>query len=232
MYIALPDDIMVKIFMSFTVKDILNCLCLVCKRWKAISKSHQLWRILPLDNCKVKCLNKGNLLSILAHSSGFECLSINYIELPELSYTILQNSLIRASKLVYLDLSGQPLMNIDFIRMEKVPPLVTLTLDDYLNLYTGSEQFMDIIRLLTNLRYLSLNRVSLSQRQAITIAKAQPELFLLGLSGAHGLCSRDVLTILQSCNVRLHFLQLSPYLNHKEALRDLCSEYDVTVNFV
>ena len=157
--------------------------------------------------CKVKCLNKGNLLRILAHSSGFECLSINYIKMPELSYTILQNSLIRASKLVYLDLSGQPLMNIDFIRMEKVPPLVTLTLNDCLNLYTGSEQFMDIIRLLTNLLYLSLNRVCLSQRQAITIAKAQPELFLLGLSGTHGLCSRDVLTILQSWNVRLHFLQ-------------------------
>ena len=232
MYIALPDDIMVKIFMSFTVKDILNRLCLVCKRWKASSNSHQLWRILPLDNWSVKCLNKGNLLSILAHSSGYECLSINYIKLPELSYTILQNSLIRASKLVYLDLSGQPIMNIDFIRMEKVPPLVTLILDDCLNFYTGSEQFIDIIRLLKNLRYLSLNRVSLSQRQAITIAKARPELFLLGLSGTHGLCSRDVLNILQSCNVRLHFLQLSPYLNHKEALRDLCSEYDVTVDFV
>lgn len=80
-YIALPDDIMVKIFMSFTVKDILNRLCLVCKRWKAIWNSFQLWRILPLDNWSVKCLNKGNLLSILAHSSGFECLSINYIKL-------------------------------------------------------------------------------------------------------------------------------------------------------
>ena len=168
MYIALPDDIMVKIFMSFIVKDILNHLCLVGKRWKAISNSHQLWRILPLDNWKVKCHNKGNLLCILAHSSGFKCLSINYIKLPELSYIFLQNSLIRASKLVHLNMSGKPIMNIDFIRMEKVPPLVTLILDGCLNLYTGSEQFIDIIRLLTNLRSLALNRVSLSQRQAIT----------------------------------------------------------------
>lgn len=123
-------------------------------------------------------------------------------------------------------------MNIDFISMEKVPPLVTLILDDCTNLYTGSEQLIDIIRLLKNFRYLSLNRVSLSQRQAITIAKQRPELFLLGLSGMHGIYSRDVLTILQSCNVCVRFQQLSPYLNHKEELRDICSEYDVTVNFV
>ena len=58
----------------------------------------------------------------------------------------MQNSLIHASKLVYLDLSGQPIKNIEFIRIEKVPPLVTLILDDCLNLYTGSEKFIDIIR--------------------------------------------------------------------------------------
>lgn len=206
---------------------------MVCKRWKAIcSTSNQLWRILPLDNWGVKSLSQENLLSIMAHSSGFECLSMNYIELPQLSETTLQNSLIRSSKLAYLDLSGQPIVNIDFISLGKVPPLQTLILDDCLKLSTGSEQFIDVIRRLDNLRYLSLNRVCLSKKQAIAIAKARPELFLLGLSGTHGLCSREIHCILESCNVRLHFLLLSPHLNHKDALRDLCSEYDVNVSFV
>ena len=88
-----------------------------------------------------------------------------------------------------LDLSGQPIMNIDFIRMEKVPPLVTLILDDCLNLHNGSEKFIDIIRQILDISH----SIELSYLKGST-GIISPRL-------THGLCSSEVLTILRSCNV-------------------------------
>lgn len=148
-------------------------------------------------------------VNIMSHSSGFVYLSMKYIELETSTINILQNSLVFASKLVHLDLSGMPITSIDFILEGTVPPLEILIPDDCKAIDTSQYcSLITFIKQLTKLTILSLNGVNLSPSQAVAIASSRPELFMLGLRGVR-LSPVDVTCILQSCTIRLQFLQMS-----------------------
>ena len=190
-----------------------------------MSYSNILWRMLPLDEWNIEYLSKSNLLSIVSHFSGFVDLSMKYIELQTSTINILQNSLVFASKLVHLDLSGMPITSIDFILEGTVPPLEILILDDCKAIDTSQYcSLITVIKQLTKLTILSLKGVNLSPSQAVAIASSQPELFMLGLRGVR-LSPVDVTCILQSCTIRLQFLQMSSFSNNKSVLHALGAEY-------
>lgn len=87
------------------------------------------WRMLPLDQWNINYLSESNLLNIMSHSLGFVYLSMKYIPVESTAINALQNSLMYATKLVHLDLSGVPITSIGFLLVEPLPPLHKLILD-------------------------------------------------------------------------------------------------------
>ena len=124
---------MVEIFKYFTIKETLISVCLVFKRWQNISNISVLWRHLPLDVWNIEYLEENHFINIITHSTGFVYFSLNHIKVEgpkDRMIIALENSLACASKLVFLDLSGQHLCTVDFLLKGTVPPLECLVLDD------------------------------------------------------------------------------------------------------
>lgn len=193
---------------------------------------NSLWRDLPFDEWGITYLRKNYLMSIVSHSPGFELFSMKYVdvEFSSTTCTILESSLENASKLVYLDLSGVPINSIYFLAVKHVPPLQTLILDDC-NAINVDQNFITVLMQLIKLTTLSLNRVNLTPIQVLAVAKFLPGLFMLCVCGV-GLTIQNVRAILESCPIRLQFLQMScNSLENKQALLALCGKHDVSIIF-
>lgn len=90
----------------------------------------------------------------MSHSSGFVYLSMKYIPVESTAINALQNSLMYATKLVHLNLSGGPITSIGFLLIEPVPLLQNLILDECKELDTS--QYCDLKKR-TKLEILSFN---------------------------------------------------------------------------
>lgn len=94
----------------------------------------------------------------MSHSSGFVYLSMKYIPVESTAINALQNSLMYATKLVHLNLSGGPITSIGFLLIEPVPLLQNLILDESKELDTSQYcDFIAVVEKLTKLEILSLN---------------------------------------------------------------------------
>ena len=81
LYTALPDEVLVKVFKNFCLKEILKTLCLVSRRWRHIIVNDDkiLWSCLLHDEWHIRFLREEHFINIMSHSSGFRYLSIRYI---------------------------------------------------------------------------------------------------------------------------------------------------------
>ena len=111
----------------------LKTLCRVSRRWRHIVKDNNiLWSCLLLDEWHIRNLSEEQFINIMSHSSGFRYLSIRYIEMKTSERrleTLLGDSLGFSKHLRYLDLSGQPILSLNFLLTDS-SPLETLILND------------------------------------------------------------------------------------------------------
>ena len=119
--------------------------------------------MLPLDQWNINYLSESNLLNIMSHSLGFVYLSMKYIPVESTAINALQNSLMYATKLVHLDLSGVPITSIGFLLVEPLPPLHKLILDACRELDISQYyNLIAVVEKLKKLEILSLNGMTSS----------------------------------------------------------------------
>ena len=227
-HVDLPDEMLVEVFKSFPIREIINNLCLVCKRWKdIIDCMNCLWSDLLLDEWGIEHLSAKQLKTIMSHSSGFTLFSIRYIILkinsPSETSHILTERLVYAKKLVYLDLSGQPVSSLDFLLANPPRELEVLLIDNCKTM--NIESVINVVKQLLKLDYLSINGVGMSYRQALTLASLPPYLTYLALSHVK-LTPQNIVPILENARA-LMFLQVSCNVNDEQALLRSAAQNDV-----
>jgi len=227
LYTALPDEALVEVFKNFCLKEMLKTLCRVSRRWRHIVKDNNiLWSCLLLDEWHIRNLSEEQFINIMSHSSGFRYLSIRYIEMKTSERrleTLLGDSLGFSKHLRYLDLSGQPILSLNFLLTDS-SPLETLVLNDCQKLDTCC--CIAILEQLKNLRILSVNRVGFTANQVATITASSCSLNVLCLVGV-SLARKDIRLILQKLN-HLQFLEISCSSEDEEHIYALGEEYDVS----
>lgn len=200
----------------------LKTLCLVSQRWRHIVNNNNiLWSCLLLDDWHIRYLSEEQCINIMSHSSGFNYLSIRYIEMTtsEMRLEGLLGSSLEFSKhLRYLDWSGQPISSLES------SPLETLILNDCQKIDTCC--CTAILKQLRNLRILSLNRVGFTANQVTTITASSCLLNVLCLVGVC-LARKDIRLILQTLN-HLQFFEISCSSEDGEHIYALGEEYDVS----
>jgi len=227
LYTALPDEALVEVFKNFCLKEMLKTLRRVSRRWRRIVKDNNiLWSCLLLDEWHIRNLSEEQFINIMSHSSGFRYLSIRYIEMKTSERrleTLLGDSLGFSKHLRYLDLSGQPILSLNFLLTDS-SPLETLVLNDCQKLDTCC--CIAILEQLKNLRILSVNRVGFTANQVATITASSCSLNVLCLVGV-SLARKDIRLILQKLN-HLQFLEISCSSEDEEHIYALGEEYDVS----
>ena len=121
---------------------------------------------------------------------------------------ILQNSLRVAHKLTHLDLSGQPIRNLNCLPNQKseAAGLEVLILNDCL--YIDENSFSkSIIKRMGNINILSMNRTKLCSNEAVKLAVSLPSLFSLCAKGIP-LSPVDVRVIVDKCK-NLQLMEIS-----------------------
>ena len=122
-----------------------------------------------------------------------------------------------------MDLSGQPILSLNFLLTDS-SPLETLILNDCQKLDTCC--CIAILEQLKNLRILSVNRVGFTANQVATITASSCSLNVLCLVGV-SLARKDIRLILQKLNY-LQFLEISCSSEDEEHIYALGEEYDVS----
>lgn len=229
---ALPDELLVAVFRHFSLKEIVGTLSKVSKEWWNISQTDGLWHTLPLDKWNVCHLTEAQFLNIVSHSRAFSHFSMSYVDVKVSQSrlnAILQNSLRVAHKLTHLDLSGQPIRNLNCLPNQKseAAGLEVLILNDCL--YIDENSFSEsIIKQMGNINILSMNRTKLFSNEAVKLAVSLPSLFSLCVKGIP-LSPVDVRVIVDKCK-NLQLMEISHSSDERDdECRLLASECDVSL---
>ena len=220
------------VFRHFSLKEIVGTLSKVSKRWWNISQTGGLWHTLPLDKWNVCHLTEAQFLNIVSHSRAFPHFSMSYVDVKVSQSrlnAILQNSLRVAHKLTHLDLSGQPIRNLNCLPNQKseVARLEVLILNDCL--YIDENSFSEsIIKQMGNINILSMNRTKLCSNEAVKLAVSLPSLFSLCVKGIP-LSPVDIRVIVDKCK-NLQLMEISHSSDERDdECRLLASECNVSV---
>ena len=134
-----------------------------------------------------------------------------------------------AHKLTHLDLSGQPIRNLNCLPNQKseVARLEVLILNDCL--YIDENSFSEsIIKQMGNINILSMNRTKLCSNEAVKLAVSLPSLFSLCVKGIP-LSPVDIRVIVDKCK-NLQLMEISHNSDERDdECRLLASECDVSV---
>ena len=71
------------LFKYFSLKEIINNLRLICRRWRCISESDMLWTNVCLDEWGITHLSEDQLKTIIKHAQGFRNFSVAYIDVKK-----------------------------------------------------------------------------------------------------------------------------------------------------
>ena len=181
--IALPDELLCVVFKYFSLKEIINKLRLVCRRWRRISESDMLWTNVCLDEWGITHFSEDQLKTIIKHARGFRNFSVAYIDVKKHRFKETQsiahaicNSLCLSHGLNYLNLSGQLVSNLTFL--QGMRQLEYLILNDCIALKDISPISLD-----KNLTFLLLNRVVIHEGELLQSVLPLSNLFFLGVKG-------------------------------------------------
>ena len=166
----------------FSVKERINKLRLVCRRWRRISESDMLWTNVCLDEWGITHLSEDQLKTIIKHARGFRNFSVAYIDVKKHRFKETQstapaicNSLCLSHGLNYLNLNGQLVSNLTFLQGTR--QLEYLILNDCIALKNISP-----ISFCKNFTFLSLNRVVIHEGELLQSVLPLSNLFL-GVKG-------------------------------------------------
>ena len=166
----------------FSVKERINKLRLVCRRWRRISESDMLWTNVCLDEWGITHLSEDQLKTIIKHARGFRNFSVAYIDVKKHRFKETQsaapaicNSLCLSHGLNYLNLNGQLVSNLTFLQGTR--QLEYLILNDCIALKDISP-----ISFCKNFTFLSLNRVVIHEGEPLQSVLPLSNLFL-GVKG-------------------------------------------------
>ena len=180
---ALPDELLCVVFKYFSLKEIINKLGLVCRRWRRITESDILWTDVCLDEWGITHLSEDQLKTIIKHARGFRNFSVAYIDVKKHRFKETQstahaicNSLCLSHGLNYLNLSGQLVSNLTFLQGTR--QLEYLILNDCIALKDISPISFD-----KNLTFLLLNRVVIHEGELLQSVLPLSNLFFLGVKG-------------------------------------------------
>ena len=181
--IALPDELLCVVIKYFSLKEIINKLRLVCRRWRRISESDMLWTNVCLDEWGITHFSEDQLKTIIKHARGFRNFSVAYIDVKKHRFKETQstahaicNSLCLSHGLNYLNLSGQLVSNLTFLQGTR--QLEYLILNDCIALKDISPISFD-----KNLTFLLLNRVVIHEGELLQSVLPLSNLFFLGVKG-------------------------------------------------
>lgn len=203
---------------------------IVCSWWRRVSENNLLWKNICLDEWPIYTLKMEHLEYIMSHAKGFRLFSLAYTKL--LGYRgevdvsaphCLISGLSTSCNLVYVNLSGQFILNIDFVR--HTPKLEYLFIN---------ECFMikDIIQVrhCKELAYFSFNRVMISEDEEKLIQPilALPKLVLLGMKDNQ----ISLYTMRKFCNglPKLLFLNAKFSAEDIQEAKSLASQYDICMS--
>lgn len=216
------------IFEYFSVDQIMDVLCRVCKRWRIISETHSLWKIINIDEWMIDSVPELPFDTIMSHAVSFTYFSMRNVGLHHNSGASLC-SLGSSKNLVYLDLSRQSqVTSIDFLG-KNTPQIEYLYLEYCISLDPNS--ILECVKYLSSLKFFSINGLMLSQNntRALISNFKLTSIFNLGLAGSH-LSLESAEDLLDTCP-RLLFLQMSCAMADEAVFKDLGRYYDVSISF-
>lgn len=202
---------------------------IVCSWWRRVSETNSLWKNVCLDEWPIYSLKMEHLEYIMSHAQGFRLFSLVYTKLLEhrgkLAFSAphcLISGLSTSCDLVYVNLSGQFIKNIDFVRY--TPKLEYLFINDCFMIRDISQ-----VRYCKELAYFSFNRVMISEDEENLIQPilALPKLVLLELKDYQ--ISLD--TMRKFCNglPKLLFLNATFSAEDLQEAKSLESQYDISM---
>ena len=225
---ALPDELLCVVFKYFSLKEIINKLGLVCRRWRRITESDILWTDVCLDEWGITHLSEDQLKTIIKHARGFRNFSVAYIDVKKHRFKETQstahaicNSLCLSHGLNYLNLSGQLVSNLTFL--QGTCQLEYLILNDCIALKDISPISFD-----KNLTFLLLNRVVIHEGELLQSVLPLSNLFFLGVKGNE--LSLESLKEMCRTFCKLSVLNLDLNIVNRSEFLSLASEFDITVN--
>ena len=226
--IALPDELLCVVFKYFSLKEIINKLRLVCRRWRRISESDMLWTNVCLDEWGITHLSEDQLKTIIQHARGFINFSVAYIDVKKRRVKETQsiahaicNSLCLSRGLNYLNLSGQLVSNLTFL--QGTCQLEYLILNDCIAL---KDVFP--ISFCKNLTFLSLNRVVIHEGELLQSVLPLSNLFFIAVKGNE--LSLESLKEMCKTLCKVSVLNLDFNTVNRSEFLSLASEFDINVN--
>ena len=225
---ALPDELLCVVFKYFSLKEIINKLGLVCRRWRRITESDILWTDVCLDEWGITHLSEDQLKTIIKHARGFRNFSVAYIDVKKHRFKETQstahaicNSLRLSHGLNCLNLSGQLVSNLTFLQGTR--QLEYLILNDCIALKNISPFFF-----CKNLTFLSLNRVAIHEGELLQSELPLSNLFFLGIKGNE----LSLESPKEMCKTlwKLSVLNLDLNIVNRSEFLSLASEFNITVN--
>ena len=225
---ALPDELLCVVFKYFSLKEIINKLGLVCRRWRRITESDILWTDVCLDEWGITHLSEDQLKTIIKHARGFRNFSVAYIDVKKHRFKETQstahaicNSLRLSHGLNCLNLSGQLVSNLTFLQGTR--QLEYLILNDCIALKNISP-----FCFCKNSTFLSPNRVAIHEGELLQSELPLSNLFFLGIKGNE--LSLESPKEMRKTLWKLSVLNLDLNIVNRSEFLSLASEFNITVN--
>ena len=173
-----------------------------------------LWQIVAIDEWMIQKIDQHPMATIMSHAEAFTYFFMRNVTIKYSAVALLRH-LANSSKLVYLDLSWQDVLrDINFLGKSVCSNLEYLLLDNCNNLNAYS--VIQVVKLLSKLKMLSLNGLALSPDKVQVIAhlelSRQQYRFSIGLTGA--VLSVETAEILFQNHPSLLLLQLSNWVHN------------------